>query len=69
MGMDIYFKFTIMQFVRTIFGVEGVIQTLAYERGGNKYWVKFQDNKLDAWFWEDELIFLDSVPAGFCIDK
>lgn len=65
MGLNINFKFMVCQAVKNLFGHEGVIQTLAFERGGNKYWVNFPDNKLNAWFWEDELISIDNSPFGF----
>ena len=64
-GFNVHFKFIVCQEVKTLFGNEGVVQTLANERGGNKYWVKFPDNKLDAWFWENELVFVDMPSFGF----
>ena len=63
--LNVDFKFSLCQAVKTIFGDQGFIQTLANERGGNKYWVRFSDNKLDAWFWEDELVLINTPPFGF----
>lgn len=66
MSLDVSFKFTVCQAVKSrFFGNEGVVQTLAYERGGNKYWVKFSNKELDAWLWEDELISIDPPSSGF----
>lgn len=61
----INFKFCMCSVVKTIFGNKGIVQTLAFERGGNKYWVKFSDNKLNDWFWEDELALDEEPSFGF----
>lgn len=64
-SFTVSFKFTVGQTIKTLFENEGVVQVLAYERGGSKDWMKFPDNKFDAWFWEDELISVNESPFRF----
>ena len=44
---------------------KGIVQTLANERGGNKYLVKFSDNKLNTWFWENEITSIEDSSFDF----
>lgn len=47
------YKFDMDQKVRTPFGDEGIITMLAYDEGGNKYYV--QTASTSGWFKEGQL--------------
>lgn len=66
-GTTVHFKFALAQFVKTTGEGEGVIQILANEKAGNKYWVMF--NNKSSWVWESELTLIDFLSVGFSDNK
>jgi len=61
---EVEFIFNIDDGVTTPFGDEGIVDTCAVDRGGNRYCVLMAGGE-QAWFYEDQLKWSDvaEVPA------